>query len=235
MFFQLVENGHDEYGYQEETMLLKISWISPDTATYFSGHEWLTVNDFMCKFNLGVAQPSHELCISDIYDNIIEFRRRNNCQYYYACPLDEKKHIVPFENCCSCEYNRDGEKCIQRFQSLLKTSIDKIIDIQRDIDRRIISIRYMSNGFEKKCSFDSIPSIGRTIVELYDLYNPVGVIWMKNIKNGNTIQLTKDPSEMLNKYGKIYGKIKRPGRDFYYESVEIYSASEAIWFVVWFK
>jgi len=76
---------------------------------------------------------------------------------------------------------------------------------------------------------------GKTIPELWRLVPNIRVGRFVNRRTHYEVQVTRNPVEMSTKYrGRIYGRIKKPGGDYYLNSAEIYNWDRPEWYLRWY-
>lgn len=81
---------------------------------------------------------------------------------------------------------------------------------------------------------EPVPS-GKTIPELWQMVPRIRVGRFVNRRTHYEVQITRSPVEMSSKYrGRIYGRIKKPGGDYYPNSAEIYNWNRPEWLLRWY-
>lgn len=77
--------------------------------------------------------------------------------------------------------------------------------------------------------------LGKTIPELWQMVVGIKVGRFVNRRTHYEVQITRNPSEMSSKYrGRIYGRIKKPGGDYYPNSTEIFNWDRPEWYLRWY-
>jgi len=231
VFLQMTDETEDIYGDPGEISILKLNWVSPDGMRRFCAREQFTEDDFLRLCGLEIAEPP--LSKSDIFDKLTQTRDTHNNYCYSTCPK-RVSMLVPHEDCDTCEF-RVPNGCVARFQNLELDETAQIAEILRDLDGRIIKINAVKDGQPIALDFPVMPTVAKTLTDLWNTFTPLAVARFRNLRNGYEVQLTRDPNEMARKYRKCYGKLCRPGGDYDKNSSEVFDWDKPYWVIIWFK
>ena len=225
--------------------MVKINWKPKETISRFASNFGLSDTEFLNIFfkkkkiqinsDINILQKldSNMFENSDIKDNIYFCCSK---WFYGYCPL-YKKYLYFQSFCHECNYlNKNYDGCIERFGKILNKNIDKIIDIKKDKDGRLLFIKVLENDLETTYSFESLPYNTGTIIQLWNNHKVEKVARFMNIGNGQKVQITKNPNEMIRKYKKIYGKICSESdgyNDYSKKSLEIFGWNKDKWVIIW--
>lgn len=231
VYLQMEDDSEDSYGDTGCISILKLNWVSPDGMRRFCAREWFSETEFLRSCGLTIANSP--LTPANIFDRLIQTRDIHN-NYCYSTCVQSKSMLVPFENCLPCKFRTDSG-CIARFQNLDLSSVSEISKIERDLDGRILRIDAMCGEESISFNFPALRSVAKPLTDLWNEFKPLAVARFKNLRNGYEVQLSRDPNEMADKYGRCYGKLCRPGGDFDKESSQVYDWDKPYWVITWFK
>ena len=163
-----------------------------------------------------------------LYDEFIYYLGKDNRYRQYPCFKEEKLYAI---DCMFCEHwgvGKENGGCTYRFRDI---SPEDVLEIIRDEKGYILKIKLKDN---KIVYFEKVKSLCRTICEIWNIYGPLEIARVKNVRTNKHAQIKTDPNVQLEKYGGIRGKISSDGRNFSTGHYDIFNADKREWMMEWF-
>ena len=233
IYFDVNENEEDGAG-----EIIRIAWVSPQGFRRFCADEWYSTKEFIKLFikddnNKEIKKIKNEE--EQLKEFLPQIRKKDSNNYYYGCQL-KSGHYSPFEDCLGCKYLEERKEygiiCSYKHKHLRLNDSDRILSVKKH-DGLIYEVKILSNGSEKTYNFPKVPSVLKSLSELWNEYN-CNVFRAINYITGIEVQISRNPSEMIALYGHCYGKMKYNYEDYTKQQKKIFRAQNREWYITWF-
>lgn len=235
--------------------LVKVTWCTVDNgmSRFVTDGYSYKVDDIVHMFDKKQATDySQEVKLFTLFDKMIQLNSKDHTTYYFGCPISSTHKcancnidiptsmysvVMP---CMECEYYCNSENygeiiCKKRFLDLNLTDNLMVRVEGRDKNGFINKISYL-NGNERV--FVNMPTFEQNISkDVFILWEETEcyIATFRNVRTGKYIRITKNPSEQMYKYGKVYGYISSDKYNFSKTSCELYGVAKPEWVLDWFK
>lgn len=172
----------------------------------------------------------YDVLISDkIYYHSKQYNP-NSVKLY--CPM-VNKYINDNECMHACAHlNSNNNRCIYRFQKLLRSNIEQIIEVKKDKNDRVSKICCIINKNKVYINFSAMPLNQGTILELWNEHRELIEARFFNVKTGASVKV-KNVDKMIKKYnGKCYGIITTKNGETSDKSIEIVDHNMPVWVLI---